>query len=129
MLTSLTNIIILTITCLFILILFNFCLKSKKHSDIRRSFSFNCILMIIWLVGLILQATLSNILNIWEPNIFPTINIKHPTTPKITEIIIFVFLLYHCFLFSTMFPFLFSLTIFKSKFSIVAFLDNFQTRH
>jgi len=64
MLTSLTNIIILIITCLFILILFNFCLKSKKHSDIRRSFSINCLLMIIWLVGLILQATLSNILNI-----------------------------------------------------------------
>ena len=64
MLTSLTNIIILITTCLFILILFNFCLKSKKNSDIRKAFSINCLLMIIWLVGLILQATLSGILNI-----------------------------------------------------------------
>ena len=64
MLTSLSNIIILIITCLFINFLFNFSLKNKKQSDIRTSFSYICLAMLIWLIGLILQATLSAKLNI-----------------------------------------------------------------
>ena len=64
MLTSLSNIIILIITCLFINFLFNFSLKSRKQADIRTSFSYICLTMLIWLIGLILQSTLSIKLNI-----------------------------------------------------------------
>ena len=64
MLTSLSNIIILIITCLFMNILLNYSLKSKKQTDIKKSFSHLCILMLIWLLGLILQATFSIKLNI-----------------------------------------------------------------
>ena len=64
MLTSLSNIIILIITCLFINFLFNFSLKSGKQADIRTSFSYICLTMLIWLIGLIIQATLSTKLNI-----------------------------------------------------------------
>jgi len=59
MLTSLSNIIILIITCLLINILLNYTFKNKKQTDIRKSFSYICLLMLIWLLGLILQATLS----------------------------------------------------------------------
>ena len=64
MLTSLSNLIILIITCLFINFLFNFSLKSKKQADIRTSFSYICLTMLIWLIGLILHATISRKLNI-----------------------------------------------------------------
>ena len=64
MLTSLSNIIILIIICLFMNVLINFSLKNKKQSDIKKSFAYICILMLIWILGLILQATLSIKLNI-----------------------------------------------------------------
>ena len=64
MLTSLSNIIILIVICLFINFLLNYCLKSKNQTDIRKSFSYICLLMLIWMLGLILQATLSTKLNI-----------------------------------------------------------------
>ena len=64
MLTSLSNIIILIVICLFINFLLNYCLKSKNQTDIRKSFSYICLSMLIWLLGLILQATLSTKLNI-----------------------------------------------------------------
>ena len=64
MLTSLNNVIILSVTCLFIFILLIHMRKSKNKSDIQKCFSYLCVLMIIWLLGLILQATLSTKLNI-----------------------------------------------------------------
>ena len=64
MLTSLSNIIILIITCLFINSLLTFSLKNSKQTDIRKSFSYICLTMLIWLLGLILQATSSIKLNI-----------------------------------------------------------------
>ncbi|MGN1299485.1 MAG: histidine kinase N-terminal 7TM domain-containing protein [Candidatus Scatovivens sp.] len=64
MLTSLNSIVILIITCLFINILLAYSLSTKKQTDIRKSFSYICLTMLIWLLGLIIQATFSSRLNV-----------------------------------------------------------------
>ncbi len=64
MLTSIQNLIVLVITCLFVFLILRYTQKSKNQNDIKKKFSHICELMIIWLFGLILQATLSVKLNI-----------------------------------------------------------------
>ena len=64
MLTSLNNVIALIISALLINMLSIYILKDKNKNAIKLSFSYICILMLIWLIGLILQITLSTRFNI-----------------------------------------------------------------
>ena len=64
MLTSTNNLVALIVTALLINVLLIYVLKNKSQNNIKKSFSYLCILMLIWLIGLILQATLSTKLNI-----------------------------------------------------------------
>ena len=64
MLTSLNNVLILSGICCFILFLLYYSLNTKKQNNVIKAFSYICFLMVIWLFGLILQATLSKKLNI-----------------------------------------------------------------
>ena len=64
MLTSINNVIALIVTALLINMLSIYLLRNKSKNTMKISFSYLCILMLIWLIGLILQATLSTRLNI-----------------------------------------------------------------
>lgn len=64
MLTSLSTLVILMITCIFITTLLVHLLNSKKKNQTGNIFIIICILMLSWLIELILQAVFSNKLNI-----------------------------------------------------------------
>lgn len=66
MLASLPTVIVLIITCILFTILLNYLLNTKKNklSQTQKIFMLACFSMLFWLINIILQATLSNILNI-----------------------------------------------------------------
>ena len=64
MLTSVNNVVALIVTALLINLLSIYLIRNKSNNTMKVAFSYLCVLMLIWLIGLILQATLSTRLNI-----------------------------------------------------------------